>query len=599
MQTLLLNYIMENRSQKMPNAYIGNEENVVRFIADGFRSLLRLWPTPYDVFKLVKPILITNKNAAALDYPLSPANACLVNVFLFIAAAIDNYALTPYLKADDGIEYKKDIEKVIEIVRKYNNYNDRNLTNATFFTDFLNRVISVDRIYTNVDVKALFDCIDRAERIENRNHDTLFDIKLVKKSFEKGTVSKCDEDDNLIKFLSLVPSDILIMQILKSKDNNISQLKSEKHINFIRNVFNTQNSKFKNDNNEYLPDLSTSCNYDANKNNIVNLIFKRFDNNSFENMDILWDLIDVEAMIKDKETNDVYLFEVVNNLISHLNTHKLILSFVQDGKLNEDNMEIAFILTICKFLSKCSEKIKALQIHSFDETKNDIYVCLRACIGEIAISTDAKILSATVDTISCMCDLTDSDKKLELAMLLVQKLEHGTKKNTKKKVILPQFQRKILSLLITGAAANLSDPKNINGILQLFKLCTTVLCQGCSSNSNDTDFNQGDVTVLDNSCMLLTKCLAFIHTNVFLTYIADDVVDFLWNNCTNLIRGEILATIVSLTNTFSDQIVILLTHTLETRAASDILFWQPYLPTILVLFSKTIESNANNTLYSI
>ena len=54
-----------------------------------------------------------------------------------------------------------------------------------------------------------------------------------------------------------------------------------------------------------------------------------------------------------------------------LYTHKLILSFVKNGNISNNELEVIFIRTVGKLLSNCNEKIKQLQIKPFDQTKKD------------------------------------------------------------------------------------------------------------------------------------------------------------------------------------------------------------------------------------
>ena len=150
----------------------------------------------------------------------------------------------------------------------------------------------------------------------------------------------------------------------------------------------------------------------------------------------LWDLINIESMAQNTTGNDVYLFEVLNCFIAHLNTHKVLLSLTNNGVINIDKRQIDFIRSSCRILSKCSDQIKKLKLEIFHKTQEDIYECLRTCIEEVDNtkangSDDSEQFLDTVETISYMCDLIESNSKLELAMLLVQKLEQATMKKRK------------------------------------------------------------------------------------------------------------------------------------------------------------------------
>ena len=93
-----------------------------------------------------------------------------------------------------------------------------------------------------------------------------------------------------------------------------------------------------------------------------------------------------------------------------------------------------------------------------------------------------------------------------------------------------------------------------------------------------------------------------MHTNVFLNYITNEVLEFLWNNCTNLIRGEILSILTSITSKFSNQIIVLLKEkvdAIKNGSSIDITHWSPYLSTILILFSKVNNDDNRNKAYSV
>ena len=70
-----------------------------------------------------------------------------------------------------------------------------------------------------------------------------------------------------------------------------------------------------------------------------------------------------------------------------------------------------------------------------------------------------------------------------------------------------------------------------------------------------------DASILDNSCLLLLKCLAHVEHKRLIENIEINFVRYIWQNCTNVARGEMLCVIVLLTNAFANEILLCLKRT--------------------------------------
>ena len=137
--------------------------------------------------------------------------------------------------------------------------------------------------------------------------------------------------------------------------------------------------------------------------------------------------------------------------------------------------------------------------------QKDIYQSLVVFIDSNIRNDRKKAISIqNLEVLSPLCALLDSDNKLTLAMRLVKKLERLRIKQEQ----LSERHQKLLSYLITGAAANLSKSEEVEKTVLLLRLCVSIICQ---INSKKEIVTYYDASILDNSCLLLLKCLAHVE----------------------------------------------------------------------------------------
>ena len=104
---------------------------------------------------------------------------------------------------------------------------------------------------------------------------------------------------------------------------------------------------------------------------------------------------------------------------------------------------------------------------------------------------------------------------------------------------LTECHQKLLSHLITGASANLSKSEEVEKTVLLLRLCASMICQINSRKEYSVNYYY-DASILDNSCLLLLKCLAHVEHKRLIENIEINFVRYIWQNCTNVARGEML-----------------------------------------------------------
>ena len=107
----------------------------------------------------------------------------------------------------------------------------------------------------------------------------LFDLQSVASVFEGQNSKTYDTSSNLIKFLSLFPADILLTELMASKDQRIASLKSQAHNNFIEDIHRKEEqANFGEIDPKRINEMWNCYNYGSTKCNILTLLFGAFDN---------------------------------------------------------------------------------------------------------------------------------------------------------------------------------------------------------------------------------------------------------------------------------------------------------------------------------
>ena len=580
MQMLLLHCVTE---KKLPKHYVGKESSVVRFIVDGFKSLARAWPTPFDIFELISPILEEETVRTYMKQPSKSSNDTISILVHFAADLVKYSGIEDALRSREGSNHKWVLERTKIAARE----STASVAEGSQFSHFINAIGSSEKRCSNKDFKMFFHLLDNSAR------QNLFDLRSVISVFEGQNSKTYDTNSNLIKFLSQFPADVLLAELMASTDQTVASMDSQAHNTFIEDVHRKEEqANFDEMDLKHINEMWNDYNYGSTKCNILNLLFGAFDDGMYNCLNFLWKLVNIEPFLRNCN-NQLFMFEILGHFLLCLNKSNVIRKIVSNNFFHVEAAAAEFVISICRFLSSSRKQIDLLGIDGFASIEKVIYECLGVFIdSNISSRGSSEINTRGLEVLSSLCELLDSENKLNLAMRLVKKLEQLQSRHEQ----LTQCHQSLLSYLITGASANLSRSEEIEKTLLLLRLCVSIISQ-INDRKEINVSNYYDAGILDKSCLLLLKCLAHVERKRVIEHIEINFVKYIWQNCTNVARGDMLSILVLLTNNFANEALMCLKQDLSRDDISEknYFLWIYRLPCILTLICNTNYDEEHDT----